>query len=275
MLESAGQGLELIQGGHWPILGGALRIETLRMEKVGSQDFSLRLDGVLSPIALADFCRTMGWPLFSGRLSGIIPGLYYQHNRLRIGGTLFVQVFGGRIVMQSLRINELFGPVPALEADILIRELDLAAQTSAFSFGKIEGRLSGGIKHLRLEDWQPAYFEAELATPENDDSCHRISQRALGDLTDLGGGMTTNAISRAFLRMFNDFSYDRLGIKCRLQRGICEMDGLEPADGGYVIVKPGRLPPWLEVKGFNRTVDWEVLIGRIRGIMHGGRTRTQ
>lgn len=274
-LESAKQNLQLIQGGRWPILDGELRFENLRLEKVGSSDFSLRLDGVLSPIALADFCRAMDWPLFSGKLSGILPGLYYQGNRLRIGGTLLVQVFDGRIVVQNLRIDELFGPVPRLKADILIRELDLASLTSALSFGKIEGRLSGSIKRLHLEDWQPVYFEAEMATPENDNSRHRISQRALDNLTDLGGGMTVNAVSRALLRVFNEFSYDRLGIKCRLQKGICEMDGLESTDGGYAIVKPGLLPPWLEVNGFNRTVDWKVLIGRMKEIMRGKRTRVQ
>jgi hypothetical protein len=84
-----------------------------------------------------------------------------------------------------------------------------------------------------------------VATPEQDPSRHRISQRAVVNLTDLGGGMTTTMISRLMLQLFDAFSYDRLGIKCRLYRGVCEMDGLEPVDGGYAIVKPGLLPPWL------------------------------
>jgi hypothetical protein len=267
-LESVGRTMRLIHGGRLPILDGELRIEGLRMENLGTRDFSVRLDGILSPVTLADFSRALVWPLLAGRISGIIPGLYYQNNRLRIGGTLLVQAFDGKIVVHNLRIDELFGPAPRLAADILLKDLELAALTHTFAFGKIEGRLSGSINRLHLEDWQPVYFEAELATPEHDQSRHRISQRAVANLTDLGGGMTTSMISRLMLQLFDEFSYDRLGIKCRLYRGVCEMDGLEPVDGGYAIVKPGLLPPWLEVKGYNRAVDWEVLIARLRALRH-------
>jgi hypothetical protein len=267
-LESVGRTMRLIHGGRLPILDGELRIEGLRMENLGTRDFSVRLDGILSPVTLADFSRALAWPLLAGRISGIIPGLYYQNNRLRIGGTLLVQAFDGKIVVHNLHIDELFGPAPRLAADILLKDLELAALTHTFAFGKIEGRLSGSINRLHLEDWQPVYFEAELATPEQDPSRHRISQRAVANLTDLGGGMTTSMISRLMLQLFDEFSYDRLGIKCRLYRGVCEMDGLEPVDGGYAIVKPGLLPPWLEVKGYNRAVDWEVLIGRLRALRH-------
>jgi hypothetical protein len=267
-LESVGRTMRLIHGGRLPILDGELRIEGLRMEDLGTRNFSVRLDGILSPVTLADFSRALAWPLLSGKLSGVIPGLYYQNNRLRIGGTLLVQAFDGKIVVHNLRIDELFGPAPRLAADILLKDLELAALTHTFAFGKIEGRLSGSINRLHLEDWQPVYFEAELATPEQDQSRHRISQRAVANLTDLGGGMTTSMISRLMLQLFDEFSYDRLGIKCRLYRGVCEMDGLEPVDGGYAIVKPGLLPPWLEVKGYNRAVDWEVLIARLRALRH-------
>jgi hypothetical protein len=122
---------------------------------------------------------------------------------LRIGGTLLVQAFDGKIVVHNLHIDELFGPAPRLAADILLKDLELAALTHTFAFGKIEGRLSGSINRLHLENWQPVYFEAELATPEQDPSRHRISQRAVANLTDLGGGMTTSMISRLMLQLFD------------------------------------------------------------------------
>jgi hypothetical protein len=114
-----------------------------------------------------------------------------------------VQAFDGKIVVHNLRIDELFGPAPRLAADILLKDLELAALTHTFAFGEIEGRLSGSINRLHLENWQPIYFEAELATPEQDHSRHRISQRTVANLTDLGGGMATSMISRLMLQLFD------------------------------------------------------------------------
>ncbi len=72
------------------------------------------------------------------------------------------------------------------------------------------------------------------------------------------------ALSRSFLRWFDEFSYDRLGIECKLSKGVCEMSGVGPADGGFYIVKGGGIPPRIDVIGFNRRVDWSVLVQRLK-----------
>jgi hypothetical protein len=41
------------------------------------------------------------------------------------------------------------------------------------------------------------------------------------------------------------------------------MDGVAPAERGYYIVEGGGLPPRIDVLGFNRRVDWKVLLSRI------------
>jgi uncharacterized protein YdbL (DUF1318 family) len=56
-------------------------------------------------------------------------------------------VFDGRIEVAGLRLDEPFGAHPTLYADILLRNLDLAAATGAFSFGSIEGRMSGELRN--------------------------------------------------------------------------------------------------------------------------------
>jgi len=266
VLVSQAGNLWLQKKAQLPVLDGGLAIESLRFEKVGQKDFSMRLDAQLNPVSLTDFCHAMGWPPMQGTVSGRIPGAFYQPGVLRVGGTLVMQAFDGRFVIQDLRIERLFGPVPTLDANVLVKEIDLESLTGAFSFGKIQGRLSGQVKRLRLEDWQPVYFEAAFASPEEDDKPHRISQRAVENLTSLGGGMTVSAASGILLRMFDEFSYDRLGLKCHLHEGVCDMDGVEPVDGGYYIVKRGLLPPWIDVKGFNRQVDWDVLVERLKGV---------
>ncbi|MCI0590616.1 MAG: hypothetical protein L0Y67_03285 [Gammaproteobacteria bacterium] len=267
--------LQTVEVAFIPLLDGGLRIDKLFYQHAASDGVGLEVGGVLTPISLEAFCRVMGWPILSGKLSGIIPGINYRAKTLTINGKVLARVFDGDVVVNDLTIADLFGTVPILDTDIDFKNLDLEPLTHAFSFGRTEGRLSGAVHQLRMEDWQPVSFEARLYTPEGDHSRHRISQRAVDNLTSLGGGGASTAVSRTFLGVFKEFSYDRLGLSCRLSNGVCEMGGVAPADGGYYIVKRGFLPPWIDVKGFNREVDWTVLVGRLKAITQGGQPLIQ
>ena len=121
------------------------------------------------------------------------------------------------------------------------------------------------MHELILKDWKPTTFDARFATPDDDGSRHRISQRAVENLASLGGG--GDVLTSIFLRVFEEFSYRRLGISCRLHNGVCEMDGVAPAERGYYIVEGGGLPPRIDVLGFNRRVDWEVLLNRVQQVV--------
>ena len=95
-----------------------------------------------------------------------------------------------------------------------------------------------------------------------------ISQKAVDNISNLGGAGISGALSRSFLRFFEEFGYDRIGISCRLENGICEMGGVGPADGGYYLVKGGGIPR-IDIVGFNRNTDWNVLLGKLKQIAAG------
>jgi hypothetical protein len=107
-------------------------------------------------------------------------------------------------------------------------------------------------------------FDAVLQTPEDDRSRHRISQRAVDNLSSLGG--LGGALSSSMLRFFEEFGYDRLGFRCRLRGAVCELDGVAPAPGGYYLVKGGGLPR-IDVIGHVRRVDWAELVKRLQRAM--------
>jgi hypothetical protein len=109
-------------------------------------------------------------------------------------------------------------------------------------------------------------FDASLKTPAENPGKRRISQKAVDNLTQIGGG-ATGMLSRSFLRFFEDFSYQKLGLACRLQNDVCQMSGIEEAEQGYYIVKGGGgLPPWINVVGYTRRVDWADLIARLMAV---------
>lgn len=251
-----------------PVLDGSLQIESFSLANPGKPEMQWKLSAGLTPISMEAFSAALGWPMMSGKVSGVIPEIHYAQNKLEIGGALLMHVFEGDVVVRNLQMERPFGVSPVLSADVDMDNVDLETLTRTFSFGKIEGKLNGKIKDLRMADWQPAAFDAVFATPVNDSSRHRISQKAVDSLSSLGG--VQGALSRSFLRFFEDFSYERLGISCRLQNGVCEMDGVAQAKQGYYIVKGGGIPR-IDVVGYARKVNWKILVERLKRVTSGAK----
>lgn len=246
-----------------PLAGGALNVRELAVTHAGQPDMAARFDAELEPLDLPSLSRAFGWPEFGGQLGGRLPGMSLKDGELTLDGVLTARAFDGEVTVDGLRVLDAFGRVPRVEADIRLRNLDLAALTGAFSFGRIEGRIDGDVQDLRLLSWKPISFRARLATPRDDDSRHRISQRAIDNISSIGGG-PTGVLSRGAMRFFKDFAYERIGWSCVLAKGVCAMDGIEPAkNGGYVLVK-GRLVPRIDVVGYSRAVDWNTFIGQLK-----------
>jgi hypothetical protein len=248
-----------------PLLGGALRIGELEVDGLGpGRAAAWKFSGELTPISLEELANRLAWPPFSGSVSGVIPAARYANGEVSIDGTLTMRAFDGLLEINDLKLEQPFGVIPRATADVAVTNLSLDALTRTFSFGNIQGRLSGRVRNLVLENWRPAAFEAEFATPEDDTSRHRISQRAVENLARLGGA--GRVLSSTVLRFLRSFSYERLGLSCRLRNGVCEMGGVEPAERGYYIIKGGGLPPRIDVFGFNTRVDWNTLLERLKAV---------
>ncbi len=261
----SGRQFELEAPVEVPLLEGAVTVNALRVNDIGTRELGWQFRGNVRPMSLRALTGALAWPPFGGTLAGDIPLVSYTRGVISVDGSLDIAVFGGAVRVRQLSISNPFGVIPELRADVDVEGLSLDALTSTFSFGNIQGRLQGRIHGLILKDWKPTAFDARFATPEDDDSRHRISQRAVENLASLGGAGAV--LSSTFLRIFDEFSYRRLGIGCRLANGVCDMDGVAPAEQGYYIVEGGGLPPRIDVLGFNRRVDWEVLLGRLRQIV--------
>src|SRR6185312_9635584 len=168
---------------------------------------------------------------FPGTLAGAIPSLRMVDDHIELDGGLSANLFNGFVDITSLSLQDPFGADPVLAADVAMRQLDLAAITSVFDFGSITGRLHGSIGDLRLVNWNPVAFKATLLA----DGGGRISQRAVNNLTSVGGGGIAGGLQGAVLKLFKTFGYKRIGLNCALQGSVCHMGGLERDGGGYTI----------------------------------------
>jgi hypothetical protein len=250
------------------LLGGRLRLRDLRLEGLLAGGLKWQASALFRGIRLERVSEALAWPPMEGEMNADIPQVHYRDGRLRLDGELVVEVFGGRVVIEGLRIEDLLGVAPVLETSIRLENLDLAQISRTFSFGRIEGSLEGRIRNLQLVGWELAAFEAELRSPARDPRPHRISQKAIDNLTELGNGVAAG-LSGTFLGMFKDFAYDRLQLSIRLEGDTAELDGAPGPKGGYYIVKGARLPR-VDVIGRNRRVAWKDLLSRLKEIRFEG-----
>ena len=262
---TTGHSFRLDQRTRLPLFGGEVVLKKLAMSFKDAQKPDIHFQGAIHNVSLEKMTQALNWQPLSGEINGDIPGVSYRDNKLGIDGALKIQVFDGEVTVKDLAVSDLLSPLPKFYTDVEINRLDLDQITRKFDFGNMQGRLSGTVRDLYLENWQPVTFYAWLGTPDDDDSKHRISQKAVNSLASIGGGGAANMLSRTYLRFFENFGYDKVGIGCYLYEGVCQLMGVGAAEQGYYIVKGGGLPR-IDVIGYNSRVDWKVLMERLSRI---------
>ena len=256
-----------------PVLDGALKLENFN---ASHQDGNWRwqFSGELLPVSMDKLTEALQIQLMHGTLSGVIPNVSYLNSIIAVDGTLLFNIFDGMITAKNLKLIEPLGLTPHLTVDLQMKELDLELLTRTFSFGNIQGRIDMEMQNLELASWRPVKFDAQL-TSSSGAYQRRISQAAIQNISALGGASAVAAIQRSFLQFFEEFAYSKIGWQCSLRNNVCRMDGIEPVSvvedhesQGYVIVKGGGIPA-ITVIGYNRNVDWQELIDRLKRVTQG------
>lgn len=250
-----------------PILDGKLLIRNFSaMNK--ADDWQWQFNGVLLPISMEVLTKALDVPVMQGSLSATIPNITYQKNAVNLEGGIGIRVFDGDIGITQMQLTDPLGIAPRLNADIEMRNLDLGMVTNTFKFGSIQGRIDVDAKNMELSKWRPVKLDMRV-TSSPGRYRKKISQQAIENISSLGGQGAALAIQRSFLRFFQEFRYEKIGLGCRLRNNVCEMSGIEDTNNGYLIVKGGGIPS-MTVKGYNKYVGWDELIDRLSRITTGG-----
>jgi hypothetical protein len=251
------------------MLEGRLHLDDLRWQApAGEKGARFQFGLTMQDLDLKSLSQRLGWPPFTGSIGGKIPAAHFENNVLTLDGGLTINVFGGSVALSDLVMERPFGVAPTLSANVAINDIDLEPMTSVFGFGSITGRLDGHINELRLVDWSPVAFDARLETDTAWKGKRRISQRAVQNISNVGGGGLLAGLQAQVLKIFKDFGYERIGLACKLSDNTCRMDGIGSAGDGYIIVAGAGLPR-IEVVGFQRQVDWPTLVSRLEAATQG------
>lgn len=249
-----------------PLLDGRLLIDELRLAKSQS-GWHGEFEGGIEGVSMPKLSRALKLPAMAGSLTARVPRIAYEPGLLRLDGALGIEVFDGGIIVHQLRLIDPFGKARRFVAEVTARNLDLGMLTRTFAFGSIEGRFDADLHDLEMRGWQPLKFEARIASSEGDYP-RRLSMGALKDITALGEAGEPQALARAPERSGFSFGYSRIGFGCRLADGVCLLDGVEREGDGVVLMRGSGIPA-VSIIGYNRHIDWEALVARIRGVTAG------
>lgn len=249
-----------------PVLEGQIQIKQFDWQAMKNKSPHVHFSGQIERVSLEKLTKALNWQPLPGKLTGQIPSVNFAEGKLTLDGGLKINVFDGEININKLALSGLMSDFSQFYSDIEIHNLDLQQLTEQFSFGGMQGRVSGYVRDLYLENWQPIGFYAWLGTPDGDNSTHQISQKAVENIASIGGGGMVDLLSRTVLKTFDNFGYDKLGLGCYLHNGVCQLMGVAASDvSGYYIVKGGGLPR-IDVMGYNPRIDWPVLQERLQRI---------
>lgn len=260
----------VLEPARLPLLDGAIVIDALNFVQT---DDHWRGTGSFyaEPISLAMLTEALELPSMSGTVSIAAPGITVTPDRLGMSGAMVISLFDGYVQATDLQVADPFGLLPRLTADISAEHLDLAQLTQTFSFGSVSGFIDASVDDLVLAKWKPVSFDARVRSSSGDYE-RRISQRAVENITALGGAGAMAAVQRSVLRLFSDFGYREIGLSCQLRGNVCRMAGLEgdgEGEGPFRVVAGGGIPA-LDVIGYNRRVDWAELVDRLERAISDG-----
>lgn len=254
---------------HQPLVltmyGGTIELANLLWPDVikSAKDFTFAAES--KRLQLHDLTEALGWPRFSGTLTASIPQITSTANVLRTNGTIRAELFGGRIDLAKLEIEDPFSSLASIKLDTTLRGINLEQASKTFQFGRISGVLEGSITDLVITDGQPAQLRADLHSVDRGTE-QRISVEALNKITVLSSGENAGAVYGGLAGFFDSFRYSKLGFKAALRNDKLTLRGIESRDGKEFLVVGSLLPPTVNIISYTQEISFGELLRRLQQI---------
>ena len=258
--------LKFEQPVRMPIYGGLVELKNLVWKDfiANPQEFSLSVDA--QSLQLQRLTESLDWYRLVGMISGSIPKVESSGNTLRSYGEIQTQVFGGRIQLSKMEIENPFSNIRSIKLDCRFQDIDLEQASKTFEFGRISGILEGSVTNLAITDGQPAQFVAEAHSVEKSGVSQWISVEALNKLTVLSSGNNAGALYGGLAGLFDNFRYSKLGFKATLKNDKLTLRGIESRDGKEYLVVGSRIPPTVNVISYTQEIGFGELLKRLKQI---------
>lgn len=249
-----------------PIYGGSLEVSRVFWKDLfdAPQAVSLSLDA--KNLQLLKLTTSLGWHPFGGTVSGSIPNIEWTGDSLRSQGQIEVDVFGGRVQIDHLEIENPFSSIPSIKLDARFQDVQLEQASETFAFGSISGILEGTVTDLVLANKQPSQFKADVHSVEKPGFSQRISVESLNKITVLSSGNDAGALYGGIAGFFDNFRYSKLGFKATLKNDKLTLRGVESRSGQEYLVVGSFIPPTVNVISHTQEIGFSELLRRVERI---------
>jgi hypothetical protein len=248
------------------IYGGTVEIRNLAWSDVIAHPEAVSFAIETTDLQLQRLAEALDWYRFSGTLSGSIPLVEWTERSLRSQGQIQVQVFGGRIQISKMEIENPFSSFPSIKLDSRFQQIDLEQASRTFEFGRISGILEGRMNDLVITNGQPSQFMADVHSVEKGATSQWISVEALNKITVLSSGNNAGALYGGLAGLFDSFRYSKLGFKAALKNDKLMLRGIESRDGKEYLVVGSILPPTVNVISHTQEIGFGELLRRLKQI---------
>jgi hypothetical protein len=218
------------------LFGAKVSLTRMQVDQPLSTGFRIqlaaRIDG-LDPARLFD-----NKPLLAGHLGGMLDPVLIDRERATADGALTGNLFGGRLDIHQMTMDHPFTPGREIGADIQFTLIDLERFSAALAVGRVTGRLSGTMEGLRIAYDQPVAFHLKMESVPVKDVRQVVSLTAVNNISLVGTGSALSGRGISLMaKFFREFSYDRIGIECRLKNDVFTVRGIIREDGVEYLVK--------------------------------------
>jgi hypothetical protein len=256
------------------IFGGSVEISELFWPDLLNDPKRLSFSAEAKRLRLEELTQALQWPRFSGTLTGSIPNIQASENRLSTRGEIHAELFGGRLRMNNLALDNPFSSLASLKLDAQLNDVQLEQLTQTFAFGRISGTLEGSIDNLILIDGQPSELSADLYSVERGGE-QRISVEALNKITVLSSGEDAGALYGGLAGFFDSFRYSKLGVKMNLKNDRLSLRGVDSRAGQEMLVVGSLLPPTVNIVSHTQNIAFSELLRRLERINKTGKANVK
>jgi len=262
----ANNALRLHQPLRLSLFGGEIELRNLAWPDIIRDPKAVTFSANAKGLQLRDLTGAFNWPRFSGQLNGSIPQVESAGNTLRTRGEIQAELFGGRLILSKLEIEDPFSALASIKMSAKLESIELEQLSKTFAFGRISGILEGTIDDLVITDGQPAQLRADVHSVERSGVDQRISVEALNKITVLSSGQEAGALYGGLAGFFDSFRYSKLGFKATLRNDRLTLRGVESQGEKELLVVGSFLPPTVNVVSHTQEIAFSELLRRLERI---------
>ena len=262
----ANNALRLHQPLRLTLFGGEVELRSVTWRDIIRDPKAVTFSAETKRLQLHGLTEAFNWPRFTGQLNGAIPEVESAGNTLRSRGEILAEVFGGRLRLSKLEIENPFSDLASIKMSAKVESIELEQLSKTFAFGRISGILEGSVDDLVITDGQPSQLRADLHSVERRGVDQRISVDALNKITVLSSGQEAGALYGGLAGFFDSFRYSKLGFKAVLRNDRLILRGVESQGEKEMLVVGSFLPPTVNIISHNQEIGFSELLRRLERI---------